>query len=60
MAWKWKPPTLSLVWVGTLAFFAVEMTLFVAYAAKSFERLLGNAASARFEAALRELASGVG
>jgi thiamine kinase-like enzyme len=30
---------------------------FVAYAAKSFERLLRNAASARFEAALRELAS---
>ena len=30
---------------------------FVAYAATSFERLLRNAASARFEAALRELAS---
>jgi hypothetical protein len=38
MAWKWKPPTLSLVWVGTLAFFAVEMTLFVAYAAKWYDR----------------------
>lgn len=38
MSLRWRPPTLSLVWVGTLAFFVVEMSLLIAYGRRWYDR----------------------